>query len=290
MSIYATLGALELGLIYGFVALGVAITFRILDFPDLTVDGSFPLGAAVCATCIVLGFNPWLSIIPAFIAGCIAGSLTAYLNVKFNILHLLASILVMIALYSINLRIMGKPNIALIGEATIMDSFPDILEPRYLRIIIMLCFSFCAYIITTRIILSSFGLSLRATGNNPNMARALGINVKRNIILGVAFSNGLVAIGGALFSQLNGFADVTLGTGTIVIGLASVIIGQSFFPNTSMPVFLLAVITGSVLYRMAVALALDIDFLGLNAADLNFVTAALVTLALIVTYMKRKKM
>ncbi len=275
-------GALELGLVYGLVALGVFLSFRVLNFPDLTVDGSFPLGAAVAASAIVAGIDPYLATLLAILAGALAGLVTAVLNVRFRILHLLASILTMIALFSLNLRIMGRPNIALLGEPTVLTPFEGLgvrdmlLTPALVGIALVV-----VMVLLTRFLASDYGLAMRATGANPRMARAQGIATGRAICVGMALSNALVALAGALFAQTNGFADITIGTGTIVVGLAAVIIGESLLPTRRIGVVVVAAVLGSILYRLAVALALNAHVLGLQASDLNLVTAVLVGLALI---------
>lgn len=282
MSTVAFSGAIELGLVFGLVALGVYLSFRVLNFPDLTVDGSFPLGAAVAATAIAGGWNPWLATLLACLAGGLAGLVTALLNVRFRILHLLASILTMIALYSVNLRIMGRPNIALLTETTVLTPLETLgmpllaARPLFLGILVL-----TVSLLVVRLLLSEVGLALRATGANPRMAEAQGISVGRATYAGMALSNALVALAGALFAQANGFADVTLGTGTIVVGLAAVIIGETILPRPAVLLAVLGCLLGSLFYRIVVALALEADFLGLQASDLNLITAALVGAALI---------
>jgi putative ABC transport system permease protein len=282
MSQIALLGALEIGLVYGLVALGVLLSFRVLSFPDLTVDGSFPLGAAVAASAIVRGVDPYLATLLAIAAGAAAGLVTAILNVRFNILHLLASILTMIALFSINLRIMGRPNIALINAPTVLSPFEGmglsnpVLKPLFVGLIVLAVAALLA-----RFLQSDYGLGMRATGANARMARAQGIETGRMICVGMALSNAMVALAGALFAQTNGFADITIGTGTIVVGLAAVIVGETILPARRIGLVVLACVLGSILYRIAVALALNADVLGLEASDLNLVTALLVGLALI---------
>jgi putative tryptophan/tyrosine transport system permease protein len=282
MSLVAFLGAVEIGLVFGLVALGVFLSFRVLNFPDLTVDGSFPLGAAVAAALIVSGVDPFAATAVAIAAGACAGLVTAFLNLRFGILHLLASILTMIALYSINLRIMGRPNVALLGTDTILTPFQSLglpnlyLKPLFAGVVLIIVGG-----LLIRFLLSAYGLAMRATGSNPRMARAQGIDTQATTYVGMAISNGLVALAGALFAQMNGFADVTIGTGTIVVGLAAVIVGEAIFGARSLPVWILGCIAGSIIYRLAVALALNASFLGLNASDLNLVTAVLVAVALI---------
>ena len=282
MSSVAFLGAVELGLMFGLVALGVYLSFRVLSFPDLTVDGSFPLGAAVVATAITSGVDPWVGTGLAMAAGALAGLVTAVLNVRFRILHLLASILTMIALYSINLRIMGRPNIALLTEPTVLTPLDALgLSPFLVRPLLMAVVALAAAALLIRFLLSEVGLAMRATGANPRMAEAQGIRVGAVTCLGMAMSNALVALAGALFAQANGFADVTLGTGTIVVGLAAVIVGETVLPRGTVPAAVLGCILGSLLYRVVVALALEADVLGLQASDLNLITALLVGAALI---------
>ena len=282
MSLIAWMGAIETGFVYALVALGVFLSFRILDFPDLTVDGSFPLGAAVAATAIVGGWDPFLSTALAFVAGCIAGSITAWLNVRLKILNLLASILMMIALYSINLRIMGRPNVALLGERTVLTPFEGLGLPFYLLTpLVFAVVVIAAMILLIRFLNSEMGLAMRATGANARMARAQGINTAAMTLLGMALSNGLVAIGGALFAQSQGSADVTMGVGTIVVGLASVIGGEAVMSTRTIARAIIACLVGAILYLVAVALALNAGFLGLTASDLNLVTAVLVAAAMV---------
>ncbi|MFK8183305.1 MAG: ABC transporter permease [Phormidesmis sp.] len=283
MNAVAFFGAVETGLLYGFLSLGVYLSFRVLKFPDLTVDGSFPLGAAVVGTLIVAGWNPFVATGIAVMAGCAAGLCTAILSVRFGILNLLASILTMIALYSINLRIMGKPNLALLNQPSVLDPFEALLgglPPLLTMPAILLVGVGIAKWLVDAFLNSQVGLAMRATGLNPVMAQAQGIDTNRLILLGMALSNGLAALSGALFAQLYGFADVTLGVGTVVVGLATVILGEALLPSGSVVLATLAVIIGSVLYRIAIALALNSSFLGFQAQDLNLVTAILVVLAL----------
>jgi len=282
LSAIAFWGAVELGLVYGFVALGVFLAFRVLDFPDLTVDGSFPLGAAAAAVAITAGWNPWLACLIAALGGAACGLVTALLNVRFGILNLLASILTMIALFSVNLRIMGRPNMAVLNRETVVSPFyalgmPDhLVRPLVLGVLIIL-----AVLLLARFLASDFGLAMRAAGANPRMARANGVDVGRQIYVGMAISNALTGLSGALFAQVSGFADVTSGVGTIVVGLAAVIVGETLFHTRSILVALFACVIGSVVYRVAVQLALSADLLFLQPSDLNLVTAVLVALALI---------
>lgn len=289
MSLFSMFGALEIGLIFGLVALGVFISFRLLKFPDLTVDGSFPLGGAVGAVCISSGMDPFLATFLAMLAGALAGVFTALLNVHLKIMDLLASILMMIALYSINLRIMGRPNVPLIMEPTVFS----ILEVGWIEDYIMRPLILIVVVIIAKLLLDAYfatqqGLSIRATGSNPRMARAQGVNTGAMVILGMAISNGLVALAGALFAQTQGGADISMGIGTIVIGLAAVIVGESILPARKMYLLTLAVIIGAVVYRFFIALALNTDFIGLQAQDLNLVTALLVVFALVIPLIKKR--
>lgn len=289
MSWFSFFGALEIGLIFSLVALGVFISFRLLRFPDLTVDGSFPLGGAVGAVCIASGMDPFLATMLAMLAGALAGVITALLNVHLKIMDLLASILMMIALYSINLRIMGRPNIPLIMEPTVFS----VLQPQWLMDYIGRPLILFGVVLIAKLALDAYfatkqGLSIRATGSNPRMARAQGVNTGAMIILGMAISNGLVGLAGALYAQSQGGADISMGVGTIVIGLAAVIVGESILPSRRIFMLTLAVILGAVVYRFFIALALNSDFIGLQAQDLNLVTAVLVTIALVIPLLKQR--
>jgi len=231
---------------------------------------------------IMEGWNPWLATGSAVLAGMAAGAVTAMLNVKLNILNLLASILTMIALYSINLRIMGRPNIALLGEETVLTPWYSLgLDYHHVPVLLFVIVVFIALILLWRFMKSETGLAMRATGANPRMARAQGISTGTMIILGVAVSNGLVGLAGALFAQSQGAADVTMGVGVIVIGLASLIGGEAVITPTTVVRALIGCVIGAIIYRLAIALALNADFLGLKAQDLNLVTAVLVTLAIV---------
>jgi putative ABC transport system permease protein len=207
---------------------------------------------------------------------------TALLNLRFNILHLLASILTMIALYSINLRIMGKPNVAVIGDPTIIKQFTFIgLTNPQLKPLIAAVIVGIALFLVIRFLASDYGLAMRATGANPRMAQAMGVDTRQATYVGMALSNSLVALAGALFAQMNGYADVTMGTGVIVVGLAAVILGEAICGTRSIVVWAIGCVIGSLIYRMAVAFALNSQFLGITSSDLNLVTAVLVAIALI---------
>jgi putative ABC transport system permease protein len=280
--------ALYEGLAYGLVALGVYLTFRVLSFPDLTVDGSFPLGGAVAAILIVAGANPWLATLAALGAGIAAGLCTSLLNTQLRINALLAGILMMVALYSINLVIMGRANISLLREVTVFDqvsSWTGIDNSVAVSIIFMVVGIIVILVLLDWFLHTEIGLALRATGENQQMVRGLGANTDLTTILGVALSNGLVALSGALISQNQGFADAGMGIGMIVMGLASVIIGEGVFRPRSVTAILLAVIGGTFVYRLFLGLALR---LGLPPVDFKLVTAVLVVVALAIPFARKK--
>ena len=288
MSFLASLGALELGFIYSLVALGVFISFRILRFPDLTVDGTFATGGAVAALMISHGYDPFLSTLCAALAGAFAGAVTGWLNTKLGIMDLLASILMMTALYSINLRIMGGPNIPLIFNDTVFTvTQPSAISDYIWRPVILGLVVLLLWVLTNLYFSTRSGLAMRATGANLRMARAQGVTTDRSVVGGMALSNAMVALGGALFAQSQGGADISMGIGTIVIGLAAVILGQSVIHARRFAVILLSVVLGAIIYRFFIALALNSDFIGLKAQDLNLVTALLVTIALVMPKLKK---
>ncbi len=281
MTLYAFIGALETGLVFALVALGSYLTFRILDFPDLTIEGSFPLGAAVAAKLMVVGVDPWSASLAGAVAGCVAGLVTAFLNIRLRILHILAGILTAIALYSVNLRIMGGPNVGLLNVDTVF-SFGERLgiPSQYAPIIVLLIVVIIAKVALDIFLSTGFGLAMRASGANPRMAKANGVNVDRMVTTGLAIANGLTGLAGALFAQMLGAADVSMGIGVIVVALAAVIGGTALMPSRLVPMLTLACVLGSILYRLAIALALNSNFIGLNASDVNLVTAILVAIAL----------
>lgn len=274
------LGSLELGIIYAVMALGVFISFRTLNMPDLTVDSSFTLGAAFSAVFCVSG-HPVFGLILAFIAGCFAGSLTALLTTKLKIQPILSGILMMLALYSINLKVMGnKANIPLsrvLGVPTIFTPFDDMALKNYIRLLLSTAILIMVLILLNYFLKTRFGLVLRATGDNDKMVRAQGVNTDFTILIGLALSNGLVALSGALLAQYQTFADVSMGIGMVVIGLASVIIGEVIFGTSSLMQRLGAVILGAILYRYIIAFALR---LGMPPTDLKLISAIIVALAL----------
>lgn len=292
MTLLALFGTFETGLIFALVALGVLLSFRVLDFPDLTADGSFPLGAFACAVCMTLGVNPILAVGVGFVAGALAGLITAWLHVKLGILQLLAGIIVMTALYSVNLRIGGAPNIPLLGTDTIFDLFKPILgtgiwQNGLILLLITLAIKFgLDWFFSTEM-----GLAMRATGANPRMARAQGISTPFMIMIGMALSNGLIALAGALFAQLVGGADVSAGLGTIVFGLAAVILGEALLPSKKIWVITLSVILGSIIYRLFIMVAMGSETLaglGLKTQDLNLITSILVVCVMLLPQVKAK--
>ena len=264
------INVLEQGLIFAIVSLGVYITYKILDFPDLSVDGTFPLGAAVTAALIVKGVNPFVACFISFIAGCIGGLITGLLHVKLKITNLLSGILVMIALYSINLRIMKKSNIPLFGEKTIFSSS---ISP----LIIIAIFAILSKILLDLFLKTKLGFLLKAVGDNEQLVSSLGVNKDVVKVIGLMISNGLVALAGSLMAQQGGFADVGMGTGTVVIGLAAVIMGESILGRMNFIKASTMAIFGSILYKGAIALALR---LGLQSTDLKLITAVIVVIAL----------
>lgn len=278
MSLKILIGAIELGLVFGVMALGVYITYRVLDFSDLTVDGSITLGAAVAAVVISRGYSPWVGLALGPLAGALAGAITGFLHARMNIAPLLAGILTMTGLYSVNLRIMGRANISLLGTPTVADSLSALAIPPQYRwlifgvLLVGVITWFLSWLFQTEL-----GLALRATGDNEAMVKSQGVNVNAMKILGLALGNALVALAGAAMAQLQGFADMGMGVGTIVSGLAAVIIGETLMATRTTRRALIAVVCGSLTYRIIISLALR---LGLRTTDLKLVTAVLVVIAL----------
>ncbi|HEY2774997.1 MAG TPA: ABC transporter permease [Candidatus Binatia bacterium] len=290
------LGALTIGLILSLLALGVFISFRIFNFADITADGSVTLGASVAAVLLVGGVSPVVATLAAFAAGMAAGATTGILHTRFGINGLLSGILVMTALYSVNLHVMGKSNLPLLSTTTlateaesiagaVLGNVEDIpvfgweIAPRDAAVL----FGALVVIAAAASALYSFlrtdlGTAIRATGNNPQMIRALGVDVGNMIVLGLALSNGLIALAGALLAQYQGFADVQMGIGMVVWGLASVIIGEALVGTTQLGLVIVGTVMGSVLFRLLIAIALRA---GLNPNDLKLVTALFVFAALI---------
>ena len=279
--------SLEQGLAYGLVALGIVITFRILAFPDLTVDGSFPLGAAVVSRLIMEGVSPIYGIFMAIICGFLAGCCTGFLNTKLKINSLLAGILMMTMLYSVNLRIMGRSNIQLLTVNTLLTPLENLDINRFIPIItFFFIVVFAIKFLTDMFLNTQIGFAMRATGDNEQMIRTLGVNTDHMTLLGLGISNAFVALSGALVAQDQGFSDVGMGIGMIVAGLASIIIGEALFGKKTVQRMTFAAIVGSVIYKLIISLGLR---LGLAPTDLKMATAAMVILALGIPALRKEK-
>lgn len=292
------IGAFTIGLILSLLSLGMLISFRMIRFTDITVDGSIALGASITAVCISSGWNPWLATLFAVLAGALAGTVTGILHTKFKIQELLAGILVMTALYSINLRVMGRSNIPLLDTGTVssfiekrlsaygLDAKMNIAgwlvpESDIASFLSSLAISIFISVLLFRFLRTHFGTALRATGCNAQMARAQGINHNRMIVISLAVSNGLVGLSGALLAQYQGFADVQMGIGMMVWGLASIIIGEALVGRSGIGLVLCGTVLGTILFRLLIAIALR---WGLNPNDLKLVTALFVFVALVLPY------
>jgi len=276
------------GLVFGFVTIGVFLTFRVLAFPDLTVDGSFVVGGSIAAVMIVAGCNPFLATIAAFIGGLIAGSITGLLNTKLRLSALLAGILMMVGLYSVNLLIMGRPNTPMLRSITIFDSIAGWFGTTRSMILVIIAFvviAFIVFIILNWFLRTKTGLALRASGDNERMVRGLGSDTDKNVIIGCALSNGLVALSGALVAQNQQFCDVNMGIGMIVMGLAAVIIGEAVIRPRGIMSILGACFAGTFLYRLFITVALR---LGLAPGNLKLITALLIIIALAIPYIQKK--
>jgi putative ABC transport system permease protein len=296
-------GAFTIGLILSLLALGVYLSFRVFNFPDITADGSIALGAAVSATLIVSGFSPLISTLAGFGAGLIAGTCTGLLATKCGINGLLSGILVMTALYSINLHVMGKSNVPLLNHPTLPSEAERLAGLFFglhgdihivgwtlglrdaLALVGMVAITLLAALILYFFFRTRLGTAMRASGNNPQMTRALGVDVDALLILGLALSNGLIALSGSLLAQYSGFADVQMGIGMVVWGLASVIIGESLVGSSRLGLIIAGAVMGSVLFRLLVAIALR---WGLDPNDLKIVTAAFVFIALVAPGLLKK--
>ena len=280
-------GSLEQGLAYALVALGIVISFRILAFPDLTVDGSFALGGAVVARLIFEGVSPMLSILVAVTCGFVAGCITGLLNTRMKINSLLAGILMMTMLYSINLRIMGRSNIQLLTVDTLLTPLENLDMNRFIPIILFfLVVTAVVKVLTDMFLHTQVGFAMRATGDNEQMIRTLGVNTDNMTVLGLGLSNALVALSGALVAQDQGFADVGMGIGMIVAGLASIIIGETLIGTKSIQRMTLAAVIGSIIYKMIISVGLR---LGLAPTDLKMATGVMVILALGIPALKKEK-
>ena len=270
---------IEQSLIFAIMVLGVYISFRILNFPDMTVDGTFPLGAAISAKLLTLGVNPYLTLLVALISGAAAGAVTGLIHVKLKVKDLLAGILVMTALYSINLRVMGKSNIPLFEEDNIFNT-------EYSMMITIVVLILISKFLLDYLLKTKFGFALKALGDNENLIVSLGLNEEKYKIYGLMIANAFVAFSGAVLAQYQGFADVGMGTGIIVIGLASIIIGDTLFGKRRRLAGTTIVIIGSVLYRGVIAVTLSI---GMDASDLKLITSVIVIVILWIQKQKDKR-
>ena len=279
-------GAVSQGVLWGIMTLGVYLTFRILNIPDMTCDGSFALGGSVCAVMVVSNFNPYFALLCAFLTGLVAGGDTGILHRKFKIQELLAGILCMTALYSINIRIMGRSNTPLIGAKTVMiqlqQIFKDVAVSQNMSsLVIGVLFSAVLVAVLYWFCGTEIGSALRATGNNEKMVRAMGVDTDKMKVLGLMLSNGLIALSGGLVAQSQGYGDVGMGTGALVIGLASIVLGEAIFGRFSkkLPFWftLITIVLGSVVYRIVIAVVLQ---LGLKSSDLKLLTSIIITIAL----------
>lgn len=285
-------GGATLGIMWGIMALGVYLTFRVLNYADMTVDGSLTLGGAVSAVCVASGMHPLLAILIATLCGMAAGLVTGFLHTKLGIPDLLAGILTQFALYSINLRIMGKANFGLLNEVTLFTIFKDMGVPsKWAGLAVGLIFIVVLVILIYCFFGTEIGCALRATGNNPDMVKAMGANTKAYIVLGLVMGNGLVAMAGGTLAQYQGYADINMGVGTIVIGLAGIMIGEAVFSKKSYFHRLAGVVIGSVLYRIIIAFVLRISLnsnfiIKITADDMKLITAVIVAAALVVPNLK----
>ncbi|HIW49991.1 MAG TPA: ABC transporter permease [Candidatus Blautia intestinavium] len=280
----------EQGLIYGILALGVYITYKILDFPDLTTDGSFPLGAAVTAALITKGANPYLTLLAAFAAGALAGVCTGLIHVKGKVRDLLSGIIMMTALWTINLRIAGTSNVPLFSKETIFkNSFLENLIPEsiqsYTTLIVVIILTVITKLILDFYMNSRSGFLLRAVGDNDKLVTALAKDEGNMKILGLAIANGLIALSGCIFCQEERVFEISMGTGAVVIGLASVIIGTSLFRGFTFMKATAAVILGSILYKACTAIAMR----NFEPQDMKFITAALFLIVLLISMERKKK-
>lgn len=287
----AAQGAVAQGLLWGIMSLGVYLTFRILNIADMTCDGSFALGGSTCAILITKGCNPLVAILISFFAGIIAGLVTGLMHTKLKIHEILAGILSMIALYSINIRIMGKSNTPLLGVDTLMTKMQNCLKitPNVASFIVGIIFGLALIALLYWFCGTEIGSCIRATGNNEKMVRAVGVDTDKMKLLGLMLSNGLIALSGALVAQQQGYGDVGMGTGTIVIGLASIILGENIFAyfnkRFAFYVTLISILLGSIVYRLIIAIVLQ---LGLKSSDLKLLTAIIVVIALAIPVTKSK--
>lgn len=274
------------GLLWGILALGLYLSFRILNFPDMTVEGTFPFGAAVCVTALIHGASPLLATLFSFIAGMITGAVTGLLYTKGRIPILLAGILTMTGVYSVNLRILGKANVGLLNHATLLtNAFFNKLPANFPTIILGLIFAIVIVVLLSLFLNTDLGQAFIATGDNEKMARSLGINTDNMKILGLMVSNGLIGLAGGLLAQNGGYADVNMGIGTMVIGLAAIIIGEVVYGNLSLTGRLVAVVIGSILYRLVLLLVLQ---LGFSTNDFKLISAIILAICLMLPLFQEK--
>lgn len=285
-------GAVILGIIWGIMALGLYLTYRVLNYADLTVDGSLALGGAISAVYVAAGVQPILAILLATLGGMIAGAVTGFLHTKLNIPDLLAGILTQFGLYSINLRIMGKANFGLLNVETLFSQVKALgVSSKWAGLVVGLVFVIILIILIYCFFGTEIGCALRATGNNPDMVKAMGGNTKSYVVLGLVVGNGLVAMSGALLAQYQGFADVQMGVGTIVIGLAAIMIGEVLFSKRTYFHRLTGVIIGSIVYRIIISIVLRISLtangvIKITADDMKLITAVIVVIALVAPNIK----
>ena len=285
-------GGTTLGIIWAIMALGLYLTYRVLNYADLTVDGSLTLGGAISAVCVASGVQPIIAIFIATIGGMIAGSVTGFLHTKFKIPDLLAGILTQFGLYSINLRIMGKANFGLLNQTTLFSQIKALgIPPKWAGFLVGIVFAVILIIAIYCFFGTEIGCALRATGNNPNMVRAMGSNTKTYIVLGLVVGNGLVAMAGGLLAQYQGYADINMGVGTIVIGLAAIMIGEVLFSKRTYIHRLTGVVIGSIVYRIIIAFVLRISLtanlvIKITADDMKLITAIIVVIALVAPSLK----
>ncbi|AUI72447.1 ABC transporter permease [Companilactobacillus alimentarius] len=279
------ISSLGQGLLWAPLAIGVFITFRILDIPDLTTEGSFPFGAAVTVSLMIKGQSAIIATLAGFFAGCIAGLVTGILDTKLRIPSLLAGILTMTGLYSINIHIMGKSNVPLLSQKILTEYLPAGLDVDLQTIVLGLIVIFIVITLLFGLFKTRLGLSLMATGNNKNMSAANGINTDGMIIFGYVISNGFIALSGALIAQSNGYADIGMGIGTIVIGLASVLVGEIFLRSHNILTRLLAMILGAIIYRLLLTFAMG---LGFPADDLKILSAIILVIVICVPIIQNR--
>lgn len=274
------------GLLWGILALGLYLSFRILKFPDMTVEGTFPFGAAVCVSAIVHGVDPWVATILSFIAGMATGLVTGLLYTKGKIPVLLAGILTMTGVYSVNLKILGKANVGLLNYHTLLNApFLENLPTNFPTIFLGLIFAICIVFLLALFLNTDLGQAFIATGDNENMARSLGINTDNMKILGLVVSNGLIGLAGGLLAQNGGYADVNMGIGTMVIGLAAIIIGEVVYGNLTLTARLVAVVVGSILYRLVLLLVLQ---LGFSTNDFKLISSIILAICMMLPLFKEK--